>query len=418
MNHTNTALFSCQFGSQPVRAGTRIRSSLVFAALICVASLASAQTVPLGTATPFAVLGASAVTNTGPTVVTGELGISPNGSSSVTGFPPGSVVGATHFADAVALSAQNDTTTAYNTLAGRACGTTISADLGGSTLTPGVYCSGSTMGLTGALTLNAQGDPDAVFVFQLGSALTTASGASVNIINGGQACNVFWQVGSSATLGTGTSFAGNILALVSITMNTGANLSGRALARTGAVTLDDSDVTVCSLQGGSTLPTLEKSFSPTTINENGISTLTITLGNPNASVATLSSALVDTLPTGVVIAPLANVATTCGGAAVPVAVAGASTVTLPAGATIPANGLCTVTVNVTAAVFGTYVNTLPIGALVTSNGNNPAPAVATLNVLRVFTPQAPIPLLSPWSMLLLLGVLGGAGLIAMRLRAS
>ncbi len=372
-------------------------------ATIGFASMASAQTVPLGNATSFSVLGASAITNTGNTVVTGDLGISPNNASSVTGFPPGVVVGATHFADAVALAAQNDVTTAYNTLASRACGTTISADLGGSVLVPGVYCSGSTMGLTGALTLDAQGDPDAVFVFQIGSALTTASGASVNIINGGQICNVFWQIGSSATLGTGTSFRGNIIALSSITLNTGTSVSGRVLARTGAVTLANNAVSICSLiAGGGTLPGLEKSFAPNLIDVNGVSRLTITLSNPNPAVATLTANLVDNLPTNVFVAPLPDVSTTCGGAGLPIAIAAATTVTLPAGRSIPANGLCTLSVNVTSAFVGIYVNTLPINALMTSNGNNPAPASATLTVRRGTLPvQSPIPTLTSWASLLL-----------------
>lgn len=211
---------------------------------------AAAQTVPLGTAASFGVLGGSAVTNTGPTVIGADLGISPNGISSVTGFPPGIVTGTTHFADSVALNAQNAVTTAYNTLAGRACNTTISADLGGSTLPPGVYCAASSMGLTGTLTLDAQGDPNAVFIFQIGSTLTTASASRVNVINGGSSCNVFWQVGSSAVLGTGSALAGNILALQSITLTTGAGVSGRLLARNAAVTLDSSTVRACGVVAG------------------------------------------------------------------------------------------------------------------------------------------------------------------------
>ena len=187
------------------------------------------------------------------------------------------------------------------------------------------------MGLTGTLTLDAQGDPDAVFIFQIGSSLTTASGALVSVINGGNNCNVFWQIGASATLGTGTSFVGNILALASITVTTGANVDGRALARTGAVTLANSAVSACDLGGGTT-PTLGKAFSPATIlAAGGVSTLTITLSNPDVTVATLTAPLIDTLPSGVVIAATPNVSTTCGGVGAPVAVAGASTVTLPAG---------------------------------------------------------------------------------------
>lgn len=345
---------------------------------------AMAQTVPLGTAAPFGVLAASAITSTGPSVVLGDLGISPNGSSSVTGFPPGQVIGTTHFADAVALQAQNDLTTAYNNVAARPCGTVITADLGGRTLFPGVYCAASTMGLTGTLTLDAQGDPNAEFIFQTGSTLITGSASTVQMINGGQNCNVYWQIGSSATLGTGTNFIGNILAQASITLTTGSNASGRLLARTGAVTLDGSSVSVCALAGNT--PVLNKEFNPSTINAGGVSTLTITLSNPNPTVATLTSPLVDTLPLGVVVAALPNVNTSCGGAGAPVATAGGSTVTLPAGRSIPANGFCTLTVNVTAAANGVYINTLQAGALVTSNGNNPSPAVATLTVIGLVPP--------------------------------
>lgn len=223
-------------------------------------TLASAQTVPLGAATSFGVLAGSAISSVGPTVVTGDLGIQPNNASSVTGFSfssppgPGIVNGATHFADAVALQAQTDAGTAYNTLAGLPCTTTIPSDLGGLTLTPGVYCSTSSMGLTGAVTLNAQGDPAARFVFKVGSTLTTASGASVNVINGAQSCNIFWQVGSSATLGTGTNFLGTLIAFTSITLNTGTQVSGRTIARTGAVTAGSAAVSVCTLGGGTNPP--------------------------------------------------------------------------------------------------------------------------------------------------------------------
>ncbi len=254
------------------RTGSKLAISLAFAVLLFVPLDASAATAPsLGTAGSFGVLGASAITSTGPTVVRGDLGISPNGASSVTGFsfssPPGPgivVGGTTHFADAVALQAQNDVTTAYNFLAGQPCDATISADLGGMTLTPGVYCSATSMGLTGTLTLDAQGDPGAVWIFKVGSTLTTASNAVVDVINGGSDCNVYWQVGSSATLGTTTQFAGNILAFTSITLNTGANASGRLLARNGAVTLDTSGVAVCPA-----CPLITLSSSPTPL-PNGI----------------------------------------------------------------------------------------------------------------------------------------------------
>lgn len=220
---------------------------LGFAALLHSPSKAVAQ---LST---FAVLGGSTVTNTAtPTVVTGDLGVSPG--SAVTGFPPGMVVGGTiHAADAVAAQAQSDLTTVYNNLASEACNTDLSGqDLGGLTLTPGVYCFTTSAQLTGALTLDAQGNSNAQFVFKIGSTLTTASGSSVLLINSASSCGVFWQVGSSATLGTGTTLAGSIVALSSITLNTGASVNGRVLARNGAVTLDNSNVTICS--GGPGLP--------------------------------------------------------------------------------------------------------------------------------------------------------------------
>lgn len=202
---------------------------------------AAQSPVGLGTAASFAVLAGTTVTNTGPSVITGDLGVSPG--SAVTGFPPGTVIGAQHAADAVALQAQNDLTTAYNDAAGRTPATSVAGDLGGRTLVSGVYKSTSSLGLTGAVTLNAQGDPSAVFIFQVASTLITASASHVDLINGAQACNVFWQVGSSATVGTGSAFAGNILALTSITVTTGSTIDGRALARNGAVTLDDDVIT-------------------------------------------------------------------------------------------------------------------------------------------------------------------------------
>jgi Ice-binding-like len=199
----------------------------------------------------FAVLGGSTVTNTStPTTVNGNLGVSPG--SAVTGFPPGIVTGGTiHSADTVAAQAQTDLTTTYNNLASTSCNTDLTGqDLGGKTLTPGVYCFSTSAQLTGTLTLDAQGNPNAVFIFKIGSTLTTASASSVLLINGGSNCGVFWQVGSSATLGTGATLVGSIVALTSITLNTGSSVSGRVLARNGAVTLDNSHVAVCASGGG------------------------------------------------------------------------------------------------------------------------------------------------------------------------
>jgi len=226
-------------------------------ALWVAAATAHAQ-VPLGTAQAYGVLAASTVTNTGPTVITGSVGVSPG--AAISGFPPGLASGPTHAADAAALQAQSDTTLAYNFLAGQPCGTTLTGDLGGRTLVPGVYCYAAGAQLTGTVTLDGLGNPASLFIFQVGSALTTATGSRVALINGTQACNVWWQMGSSATLGTTTSFAGTLVALASDTLNTGATLVGRALARTGAVTLDTNTITIpsCTTSGGSgnVIPTL------------------------------------------------------------------------------------------------------------------------------------------------------------------
>jgi hypothetical protein len=216
------------------------------ATLTLTASVALAAQAPvgLGTASSFAVLAGSAVTNTGPSIINGNLGVTPG--TAVSGFPPGTVNGTIHAADAVAGQAQNDLTTAYNDAAGRTPAVAVAGDLGGQTLTPGVYNSASSLGLTGQLTLNAEGNPNAVFIFQAGSTLTTASASDIDLINGAQACNIYWQVGSSATLGTASVFVGNILAYDSISMNNDVTVNGSALARNGAVTLIDDTITPAS----------------------------------------------------------------------------------------------------------------------------------------------------------------------------
>jgi len=192
----------------------------------------------LGRARSFAVLGGSTVTNTGATTITGDVGVSSPGVS-VTGFPPGTIArGTQHVGDPAANEAQRDAQSAYAALAGRVCTTPLTGqDLGGKTLAPGVHCFTSSAQLTGRLVLDARGQRDGIWVFQIASALTTAPNAAVVMRQGGRAGDVFWQVGSAATLGTGTKFIGNILAYSSITMNTGASLSGRAWARAG-VTMD------------------------------------------------------------------------------------------------------------------------------------------------------------------------------------
>jgi hypothetical protein len=227
---------------------------LAFAALLATLALAgtagAATQVPLGTAGTYAVLAGTTVTNTGPTVLNGDLGISPNGAC--TGFPapctgggPGIVNGTIHAADAAAAQAQLDLTTAYDNAFGQPVTQTIGTQLGGAIITPGVYDSAAgDFSITGTLTLDAQGKPAAVFIFKAASTLVTQAGDSqVNLVNGAQSCNVFWQVGSSATLGTNTLFRGNILALTAISATTGAVIDGRLLARNAAVTTDINTIT-------------------------------------------------------------------------------------------------------------------------------------------------------------------------------
>ncbi|MEU9058862.1 ice-binding family protein [Streptomyces sp. NPDC048430] len=189
----------------------------------------------------FAVLGGQSVTNTGPSSVTGDLGVSPG--VSVTGFPPGQVNGTIHISDADAVQAHSDLVATYDAAVGRLPDASIFGDLGGLTLTPGVYNAASSIGLTGMLTLDAEGDRNAEWIFQIGTTLTTATASGVLLINGATARNVIWLVGSSATLGTDTAFVGRILAATSITVNAGVSVSGQSLARDGSVTLDTNTIT-------------------------------------------------------------------------------------------------------------------------------------------------------------------------------
>ena len=200
---------------------------------------AGGSAVNLGTASSFAVLAGAGITNTGPTTILGDVGSYPT--TTETGFGSVSLTGTNHGGDAVTQGAKTDLTTAYLDAAGRGPTIPVVADLGGLTLVPGVYNSATSLGLTGTLTLS--GSSSDVWVFQAGSTLTTASGSKVAFIGGAQSCNVFWQVGSSATLGTGSAFKGTILALTSITATTGATVDGRLLARNGAVTLDTNVIT-------------------------------------------------------------------------------------------------------------------------------------------------------------------------------
>ena len=206
-----------------------------FLAVTLAGTALAASTVNLGTAESFAVLAGETITNTGPTTITGDVGLHPG--AAVTGFETVTLNGAQHVGDAVALDAKAALVTAYDQAAGATPVTSVPTELGGTTLTPGVYGS-ATLGLTGTLTLDGEG----VYIFQAGSTLITAPNSSVELINGASACDVYWQVGSSATLDTGTEFKGTVMALTSIALNTGATLEGRALARNGAVTLDNNTI--------------------------------------------------------------------------------------------------------------------------------------------------------------------------------
>ena len=212
---------------------------VAFVAISYAPSTGLANLAPLGSAQDFAVLGASGVTNTGSTTIYGSLGVDPG--SAITGFPPGTVTGGSIYGPGgVSDLAQSDALAAYNTLVDQSVTETLTGqDLGGLTLSPGVYFFQTTAQLTGTLTLDFTTDPEGDFVFQIGTALTTASNSSVNVLNGSPLSGVYWQVGSSATLGSGTMFAGNILADQSITLVTSADiLCGRTIALNGAVTMD------------------------------------------------------------------------------------------------------------------------------------------------------------------------------------
>jgi hypothetical protein len=242
----------------------RSQSIFVVLAIGCVVALGSLAgdayaasgpaPVALGAAAGFGVIGATTVTSAGVSTVNGDLGVSPG--TAVTGFPPGTLNGTLHAGDAVATQAHADLTTAYTDTAGRTPTAPITNDLGGMTLTPGVYAAEAALTLAGTLTLDAQGDPSAVFILQAGATLGTAANSQVTLVGGAQACNVFWQVGSSATLGASSKLAGTILASTSISIGDGVTIDGRVLARDGAVTLinDAISATQCAGSLSNTAP--------------------------------------------------------------------------------------------------------------------------------------------------------------------
>ncbi|MCW2766029.1 MAG: hypothetical protein JWO11_1988 [Nocardioides sp.] len=337
---------------------------------------AAPSPVGLGAATSFAVLAGTTVTNTGPSMISGDLGVSPG--TAVTGFPPGIVVnGAIHSADALALQAQNDLTTAYNDAAARGPVVDKTAeDLGGQTLVPGVYGATTGMALTGTVRLDAQGDPNAVFIFQAGTTLVTASNSNVALIGGALPCNVYWQVGSSATLGTGTNFAGNVLALTSVTVTTSASVRGRILARNGAVTLDTNSILASDCASSPPPATVTATATVTesataTVTETATATATVT--ETATAPATATATVTETATETATVTETATATTTVTAAAAP-----AATVTV----TAPAGPVPTVTV------------TAPAGPVPTETVTAPAPTVtvtAPAATMTVTATPAPAP---------------------------
>jgi hypothetical protein len=390
-----------------------------FAALFCYPTLAAAQS--LGAAQDFAIVAGAQITaavGAVPSQIVGDVGLSPG--TSITGFPPalGAVVVPPYVLhvpnDGPSVSAQAAVTALFTSLstAGGAA-TPIPDQLAGQNLGPGTYSLGAANLASGGI-LRLTGD--GTYIFRVASSLTTISTSNILLI-GAQACNVWWQVGSSATIG-GTTFAGNVVALTGVnSLGPNASLEGRMLTTTpGEVTLAGSNTinaAFCAVVPPAGPVGVTKAFSPAANGPGGVSTLTITLTNSNATAATLTAALVDTLPAGVVIASTPGASTTCAGGVV-TATAGAGSVTLSAGSTIPggAPGTCAVTVNVTAAALGSYTNTIGIGALQTSNGNNTVPGVAILTIISI----PPVPTLSEWAMIGLAGMLFLAGVFALRRR--
>lgn len=247
-----------------VLAGFGLSALLVFGAGAS-AAWAAESPVGLGTSGAYSVLAYSTVTNTNVTSLSDNVGVYPG--TAITGFPPGTVGGTTHAGDAPALQAQSDALVAYNDALSRTFVSTGQVDLGGLTLTPGAYDTGGAINLTGTLTLDAQGDPNAVFIFWSRSTLITATASNVSLTNGAQACNVFWVVNSSATLDTGSTFVGTIIAHDNIAVNNSVTVQGRALALNAAVTLDGDTFTsaACASQTptpSSPVPALPHTGSP------------------------------------------------------------------------------------------------------------------------------------------------------------
>ncbi|MCJ1363104.1 hypothetical protein MMC16_002210 [Acarospora aff. strigata] len=263
---------------------------LSFACGLLLAASANAQAVSLGSAVDFGVVAATTITSSGQTVVNGELGLSPG--SSIEGFPPG-LSGTVHINDAEAVAAQADIQKAYNQTVALPFTTDLSdTDLGGKTLTAGVYHFETTSTLNGILTLDGGGSSSSVFVFQIGTTFLAATAAQVILTNGAQACNVFFQVGSSATLEAGTIFAGNILAFTSISLNTGVSVQGGLYALNGAVTLLDNSVTAQN----TCAPVTSSSITSSSLTSSSLTSSSLKSSSPSTGSLSTSSSTTGTTP--------------------------------------------------------------------------------------------------------------------------
>jgi len=303
--------------TSPVRVASRHRRIVACVTPLAVIALGAAVMLPgtnsgaaqaavgLGTATSFSVLAGAGITNTGSTTIGGDVGTFPTPAES--GFGSVTLAGGTnHDGDAVTQGAKDDLVTGYNTAAGATPSKAVNTELGGKTFTPGVYNAG-TLAITGTMTLNTQGNPNAVFIFKAASTLVTASASQVVVIGSTNACNVFWQIGSSATLGTGSHLVGSVLALTSITATTGATIAGRLLARNGAVTLDTNTITTPVCAAAATTTTGVGATTPTTAGAtttssavsgttSGAGATTSTLTSSPAPTTTTTSATTTTAP--------------------------------------------------------------------------------------------------------------------------
>ena len=391
----------------------RFATGMALAALLCGVSSASAQVAispALGTAAPYAVLGTNAIPTTGTVTCTtstinGQVGTT---GASITNTGPCTISGSIDVGLVGSGSVVTDFNTAFAavTTQNPVCGGGV-IPLVSTTVAPGVYCSAAATTI-GAVTLTLNGTASDVWVFRTNAGALTLNSTQVVMGGTARACNVFWKSAAATSLNSAI-FNGTVLSGSTITM-TGGSWIGRALATTDVTLTSAAPMTFAGCSAP-VAPPVTKAFSPATNGLGGVSTLTITLTNSNPGAATLSTALVDTLPSGVVLAASPTASTTCTSGVV-TAVAGGSSITLSSGSVIPGSGSCTVVANVTSSTAGTYTNTIAAAALTTNNGNNASPTSATLTV------SAAVPTLSEGAMIVLVALLGLCGFFALRRRQT